>query len=243
MKKIFRTIIFVLAVAVFIFSGYNILSYLKDAKDSKDVNQNIIDKAVEIHNTQDEENTTLWVDFDKLWQENKDIVAWIYSPNTQINYPVVQTKDNNYYLRRLLNGKYNIAGTIFMDYRNSPDLSDYNTMIYGHNMKNDTMFGSLAKYKKQEYYEEHPVIYIVTPEKKFEMNLFAGYITDANSYIYNASMNKEEQKKYIEDSISLSTFKSNVEISDEEKIVTFSTCSNSSEEDRYILMGVLREIK
>ena len=117
-----------------------------------------------------------------------------------------------------MNGKYNIAGTIFMDYRNNADLSDYNTMIYGHNMKNDTMFGSLAKYKKQEYYEEHPVIYIVTPEQKFEMKLFAGYITDANSDIYNASMDKEEQKQYIKDSLSLSTFKSNVEILQEEKL-------------------------
>lgn len=103
------------------------------------------------------ETAPIKVDFERLQEENKDIIAWLYCPDTEINYPVVQSKDNEYYLRRLLDGTWNIAGTLFMDYRNAADCSDLHTIIYGHNMKNNTMFGSLPKYSKQEYYEEHSV--------------------------------------------------------------------------------------
>ena len=83
------------------------------------------------------------VDFSLLKQENEDIVGWIYCEGTPISYPVVQSGDNQYYLHRLINGEYNIAGSIFMDYRNNAELEDNNTIIYGHNMKNNTMFGYL----------------------------------------------------------------------------------------------------
>lgn len=92
------------------------------------------------------------INFDILKSKNKDIVAWIYSEGTQINYPIVQSKDNDYYLRRLLDGTYNQGGTIFMDYRNNKNFEDYNTIIYGHNMKNNTMFGTLINYKKSRIF-------------------------------------------------------------------------------------------
>ena len=110
----------------------------------------LIDKAVETApQTQQTENgqtesaikpvsetAPITVDFERLQEENKDIIAWLYCPDTEINYPVVQSKDNEYYLRRLLDGTWNIAGTLFMDYRNAADCSDLHTIIYGHNMKN-----------------------------------------------------------------------------------------------------------
>ena len=119
----------------------------------------LIDKAVETApQTQQTENgqtesaikpvsetAPITVDFERLQEENKDIIAWLYCPDTEINYPVVQSKDNEYYLRRLLDGTWNIAGTLFMDYRNAADCSDLHTIIYGHNMKNNTMFGSLHR--------------------------------------------------------------------------------------------------
>lgn len=84
------------------------------------------------------------------------MLAWLYCPDTVINYPVVQSDDNEYYLRRLMDGSSNTAGTLFADYRCSPDFSDPHTVIYGHNMKNDTMFGILPEYGAQEFYEPHP---------------------------------------------------------------------------------------
>lgn len=148
----------------------------------------LIDKAVETApQTQQTENgqtesaikpvsetAPITVDFERLQEENKDIIAWLYCPDTEINYPVVQSKDNEYYLRRLLDGTWNIAGTLFMDYRNAADCSDLHTIIYGHNMKNNTMFGSLPKYSKQEYYEEHSVLYLLTPKQNYKVKLIAG---------------------------------------------------------------------
>lgn len=95
------------------------------------------------------------VDFEELWKENGDVVGWLYCPDTVINYPVVQGDDNDYYLRRLLDGSNNIAGTLFIDARNKGDFSDWNTVVYGHNMRNDTMFGTLTEYASQEYYCSH----------------------------------------------------------------------------------------
>lgn len=241
MRKIFENIIFIIAICVFVFSGYKIFSYWKENQISSSINKEVIDKAVEIIEEEKTEDR-FSVDFEALWEENEDIVAWIYCPDTPINYPVLQANDNDYYLRRLLNGEYNIAGTIFMDYRNSSDFSDYNTMIYGHNMKNNTMFGSIHKYQNQSYYDEHKIIYVITPNQKYELKLFSGYLTDANSDIYEVPMDETQQKDYIKESIKLSTFKSDVEIFPEDKVVTLSTCSFRFENARCILMGVLRPI-
>ena len=151
MKKAIKIILIIICLCVFIFSAYNIYKYLAEEHANKKLNNGLIEKAVVetsntntiSSNTEDEYTLPLSVDFSALKQENEDIIGWIYSENTPINYPVVQSDDNEYYLRRLTNGEYNIAGSIFMDYRNSASLEDNNTIIYGHNMKNNTMFGSL----------------------------------------------------------------------------------------------------
>ena len=92
------------------------------------------------------------IDFDALLNRNKDVIGWLYCPDTVINYPVVQGKNNDQYLRKDLDGKYLVSGTLFADYRNGELNEDANYIIYGHNMKNGTMFSSLAKYKQQSYY-------------------------------------------------------------------------------------------
>ncbi len=130
--------------------------YVSEATDAEETEQNSIE-VPEL--TEPEETTPITVDFEALRKENGDVVGWLYCEDTPINYPIVQSEDNDYYLRRLLDSTWNIAGTIFMDYRNAPDFSDWNTIIYGHNMNNDSMFGTLQDYKKQAYYEEHPVLY------------------------------------------------------------------------------------
>ena len=107
------------------------------------------------------------VDFDALSEINPDIVAWIYIEDTEINYPVVQGTDNQYYLKRLFNGKWNGSGCIFLDSRNSPDLSDRHSIIYGHHMKNGTMFSGLTEYKKQGFYEGHPVVLLMMSGLRF----------------------------------------------------------------------------
>lgn len=248
MKKIVKIILLAVCLGVFCFSGYKIYQYLHEEKANKELNNKLIEKAV-VENkktnvleedSQAKNELPINVDFTALKQENEDIVGWLYSENTQINYPVVQSEDNNYYLRRLINGEYNIAGSLFMDYRNNSNLEDNNTIIYGHNMENDTMFGTLQEYKSQEYYDNHKVLYYFTPEKNYMIQLFAGYTISVESDIYDLSIIDESK---IEESIQNSDFKSDVEVRKEDKIMTLSTCAYEYDGARYIIMGVLHEIK
>lgn len=96
------------------------------------------------------------VDFAELQKINPDVVGWIYGADTHINYPVVQGKDNNYYLHRMFTGEDNRAGSIFLDSTNNKDFSDVHSILYGHHMKNGAMFHDLMEYKNQEYYDKHP---------------------------------------------------------------------------------------
>ena len=248
MKKAIKIILIIICLCVFIFSAYNIYNYLAEEHANKKLNNELIEKAVvETSNTntvssntiEDEYTPPLSVNFSILKQENEDIVGWIYSENTPINYPVVQSDDNEYYLRRLTNGEYNIAGSIFMDYRNSTSLEDNNTIIYGHNMKNNTMFGSLQEYKNQEYYDNHKIMYYFTPEENYAIKIFAGYTISVESDIYNLAVIDEKE---IEELINKSDFKSDVDVRQEDKIVTLSTCAYDYDGARYIVMGILQEI-
>lgn len=244
MKKLVKVILLALCLSIFIFFAYKIYCYLKEEIDNKKLNNDLIDKAViktSDNQKENQEEKLPNIDFSILKQENKDIVGWIYSEDTPINYPIVQSKNNEYYLHRLINGKYNSSGSIFMDYRNNTNLtSNNNTIIYGHNMKNNTMFGSLLKYKDQEYYDKHQIMYLFTPEKKYIIKIFTSYTTSDDSDIYNLS--RISQSK-IEELIKKSDFKSDIIVSKEDKIITLSTCSYDYDEARYIVMGVLESLE
>lgn len=179
------------------------------------------------------------VDFELLQAENKDIVAWIYCEDTVINYPIVQGEDNQYYVRRLIDGSYNTAGTLFLDFRNSGDLSDCNSIIYGHNMTNDTMFGTLVEYKDQAYYEAHPTLWILTPERAYRIDLLAGLVTssdDLSTYCFYGDTS--ELHAGLEKSIAASTFDAGVtDFSAIDQIVTLSTCTYEHPTARYVVIG------
>ena len=184
MKKILSNLLIIISFCSFCYFAYNIYNYITDEKEQKKINDGIIDEAVkkvektdEDKKNNDTDNNPLIIDFQTLKEKNSDIIAWLYSEGTPINYPIVQTTNNDYYLRRLIDGTYNQAGTIFMDYKNSNDFSDPNTIIYGHNMKNDSMFGSLTKYEEQNYYDEHKEMFLYTENKKFKIEICAGFIT------------------------------------------------------------------
>lgn len=110
-------------------------------------------------------NRYLEIDFAGLKAVNPDVIAWIQIPALDISYPVVQGKDNAYYLHHLFSGESNINGSIFVDCHNQPDFTDQNTIVYGHNMKNGSMFGTLDKYQDKELFEQHPEFYLYLPDK------------------------------------------------------------------------------
>ncbi len=247
MKKIIKGIVLIILIIIFVFSTYKVVLYFLEANKNKKLNNDLIDKAItvvennnNIENDENDENRIPFtVDFEKLKQENKDIVGWIYCKDTPINYPVLQSNDNDYYLRRLITGEYNTAGSLFMDYRNDPDIEDNNTIIYGHNMKNATMFGTLQKYRNQDYYDKHKVMYYFTPEKNYVVQLFSGFTGSVESNIYKLSGISQND---IDELYRKSNFKSNVEVKENDRIITLSTCAYEYDGARYIVVGLMQEI-
>lgn len=191
---------------------------------------------------QQAETAPLTVNFEELRRECADVIGWLYCEGTVVNYPVVQAKDNAYYLRRLTDGTWNMAGTLFMDYRNQPEFSDWNSLIYGHNMKDRSMFATLLDYQDQAFYEAHPVWYLMTPQQDYKLKLVAGYTTSADSSAYRIAEDQEERDMLVQKAVSASTFVSNVEVADTDRLVTLSTCSYEYADARYVVLGVLEEL-
>lgn len=178
------------------------------------------------------------INFTELKNVNPDCVGWICIENTNINYPVVQGSDNNYYLKHLINGKENRAGCIFLDYR--ANISDRRSIIYGHNMKNGTMFYDLAKFKNQSYYDEHKKGLLITPEYTYEIQFFAGYVTNVDDMAWKIDFASDEEfdvwLKNIKDKSSIS---SDITPIVTDRIITLSTCSYEFKNARYVLHGIL----
>lgn len=178
------------------------------------------------------------VDHAMLSEMNGDYRCWLYAPGTQIDYPIVQCGDNSHYLKRLLNGERNSAGTLFIDYRNLPDFQDPNTLIYGHHMRNDSMFGTLTDYAKQAYYEEHPVMLVMAEKEIFLLEIFAGYTTSDRDHCYDIAISDEEDMAaFIDEAVRKSDFVSGVQVRTTDRLVTLSTCAYTFEAARYVLIG------
>ena len=248
MNRIIKIILLAICFCVFVFSAYKIYEYFSEENESKELNDELIGKAityVDINNNEEskskENNISepLTVDFSILKEENEDIVGWIYLENSEINYPVMQSNDNEYYLRRMYNKESNRAGSLFMDYRNNSNFEDDYTIIYGHNMKNSTMFGTLTEYENQEYYDNHKIMYYYTPEKNYIINIFAGFTTSVDSSIYELSFSEDKLSNITEKS----DFESDVTVEKEDKIIVLSTCSYDYDDARYVVFGSLEELE
>lgn len=251
LKKVIRITSAVICLAVFCFSLFKIITYFTQRKQANNFYEKVISNAVTVTNddtqtdeinpsTSTETSQILKVDFDLLKKEYKDITGWIYIPNTKINYPVVKSKDNAEYLKTMPNGKSNPAGSIFNDFRNGEFGQDRNYIIYGHNMKNDSMFGSLSEYKKQSFYEQHPIIYYMAPEKEYKLQVFAGFVTNADSDCYITHHTEETLAEYMKNAKQKSNFKTGVEYNTGDNIVTLSTCSSDYKDARYVLIAIVR---
>ena len=221
----------IILVCIFIFSAFHIIKITYGYKQANKINTELQAQFVTKSDTQ----IPISIDFDTLKEKNSDITGWIYCPDTPINYPIVQSNNNNQYLRTDLNGKYSVSGTIFADYRNK-DLSDPNYIIYGHNMDDLSMFGTLKKYKKDGYFDAHPIIFLLTPEENYIIELFAGALVKKDSEIYKT----DPPKDVINDIRNRSTFECNIEVADNDTIVTLSTCSYEFNDARYVLLGKLK---
>lgn len=206
----------------------------------------------EIITSDDEIETTLpepteppidWpvVDFEGLLSINEDCVGWIMIDDTKINYPIVQGNDNNYYLRRLFDGTWNSAGCIFLDYRVAEDFSYRNNPIYGHKMNNGSMFADLSNYKKQEYYDLHPIGYLLTPEQNYQIEFFAGFVIRNDGIAWDYEFESDDDfEEWLIDVQEMSCFDSEIQPEVTDTIITLSTCSYEFSYARFVLLGRLK---
>ncbi|MCD7734558.1 MAG: class B sortase [Clostridiales bacterium] len=197
-------------------------------------------QATETAETAEEQGSgaPISVDFDALLAANPDVVGWLYCPDTVINYPVLQGESNDTYLHHMVDGSYNSAGSIFLDYRNAADFSDANSILYGHNMKNESMFGTLDKYKKQSYYDEHPVLWLLTPTCSYRLDIIGGCVLNADSDFYNSLLWGDDVESQINYILSHSTFDASAEWDGESNVISLSTCSYEYDNARYVLLCV-----
>jgi len=181
------------------------------------------------------------MDLEALRQTNPDVLGWIYIPDTVISYPLMKAKDNQEYLYQTWDGKYSKYGSIFLECRNSHDLSDFNTLIYGHNMLTEDMFGTLNAYKAQDYYESHPSVYIRTDEGVRRYDIFSSYEAKVVSNTYRLIFEDDARK---EESLGLYTSSSLLESeltpTVEDHILTLSTCTGRGTPDlRFVVQAIL----
>ena len=174
----------------------------------------------------------------QLSNEHSDSVAWLYIPDTNIDYPVMQSGDNEYYARRAADGSYLYAGSLFMDYRCSSDFSDFNSVIYGHNMGNGTMFADIPNYENEEYFMEHSYGWLTTEDEVHLIDFFAVARTTDTSGLYLADPTFEEWDSQLRNCASI--YKE-IEVTESDHLLMLSTCTSAEGNSRTILLGKIIE--
>ena len=255
-KRIFLIALFEVFFIVFLISSYKIVKYYIDKKEIDTVINEITElttiieseseEAEEI-NPPEDKNSLYYefinmpfasVDFTKLLQKNNETVAWLIVNNTNINYPIVQTNNNDFYLNHSFDRTYNGGGWLFMDYRNNPTSFDTNTIIYGHSLLTKTMFGSLLNARYDWWYtnKENQVIKLSTPSENTLWQIFSIYkVIPENYYINNTFNSEEEIQKFFDKLLERSVYDFNVDLIPSDKILTLSTCNTANGDERLVV--------
>jgi len=226
-KNIFLNILIVIFILALIVSSVYIGIWLVDRQENKKIADKVSEAIIE--NVEDEE-VEYKVDFEKLKEINNQIVAYLKVNGTKIEYAVVQAKDNSYYIRRDLNRKYNVGGSIFMDYKNKLDGTDKNIVIYGHNIKDSSMFGTLKNILDEEWYnnEENYIIDLTTEKEEQKYQVFSVYKIENEDYYIDTEFKKNEFEKFANKLKDRSIKDFKIEVTEDDSILTLSTCANNN---------------
>ena len=185
----------------------------------------------------------LRIDFEKLRQINAQSVAWIWIPGTKIDYPLMHGEDNEKYLRHAYDGSYSSGGSIFLDWQNAGDLTDRHCIIYGHNMKDDSMFGQLSKYGNQDFCDTHSYIYLFTDTVIRKYRIFSVYITTADYDSYRLFFEDDEDyNSYVNQLASYSWYETQASPGTGAQIITLSTCVSDKSKRRVIHAVLVEEL-
>lgn len=255
MKKFFSIFFTCIFAGIFTFSAYKMYITINEYSEGDEEYAEVYDVAttpnpskadnIAVTATIEEPNYPydITIDFNELRRKNAETIGWIrFAPEPEtINYPIVQTIDNDFYLHHTFTGRESMMGAIFMETTNAPDFSDQNTVIYGHRMKNKSMFYHLEDYKKKEFWEQYPYFYIYTPDGMVNTYMvFSCATIPAGSPTYETYFGGENEFNSMIKSIKKAGYyDTGIEVSYGSKIVTLSTCTAASDDNRITVRGVL----
>ena len=264
--NVISTLILLIAIGIFCFAAWKLVTIYLDYKtgvdeytaleeyadnekvtegleDTMDANDTMGDEWGDAELTEHSgsnrfENMENPIDFDSLQEINPDVIGWLEMEAVDtINYPIVQGEDNDYYLHRTFQRTDNFAGSIFMDYMNKSNFGQRNTIVYGHNMKNGSMFGSLKNYRDQEVYKKSPYFWIYTPTRIYKYEIFSCAEVDKFGQDYQITFqDKEDFQEFIYHAQDQSLYDTGVDVDYTDTVVTLSTCTGN-EATRFIVQG------
>ena len=255
---VLRRLTMLVALGVFVFAAYQLIAIFMEYKAGTDEYDSLAEYAHEQQETPDvsaeyiEEDpfnpdfVKATIDWNGLKAENGEVCGWIQFETIEtINYPIVQGSaangtGNSYYLTHTFRGASNSAGSIFVEEQNAPGFADMNTIVYGHNMKNGSMFGLLGKYKDADYYAGNEYFWIYTPEANYRYKIFSCYEPLADSETYTWwSQPCDDYTNYLNRVASYSKYATGVEVQPTDKIVTLSTCTSRGSDYRFVVHAKL----
>ncbi|MEK5334210.1 class B sortase [Lysinibacillus sp. FSL W8-0992] len=255
MKKWKTNLLTVLYLAIFLYAGFALVKYVytyyESSKSLKEVQtiyaetlatiqKEVVDE--EISDAEIKSKYTIRPQFHDLLAVNDRIVGWISVDNTKLNNPILHADNNEFYLNHNYKDRESRAGSVFMDYRNDTLDISRNTILYGHAMKDGTMFGSLKNYLNQDYANAHPTIYLDTLYEGYDVEVFAAYETTIDFYYIETEFKTDEEFiQFIGEVQKRSTIDMNVDVGSDDKIITLSTCKDSviSDDHRFVVQGKL----
>ena len=230
-KVILNIIIYMILLFVLIYSGIKIYKWYKDKTNNSKIAEQIRDTVIVEEKNEDENKKEYKIDFNKLKDQNNETVAWIKVNNTNIEYPVVKESNNSFYLNHSFDKSNNSAGWIFADYRNKFDNTDKNIVIYGHNMKDNSMFGSLKNILNSDWYdnEENTNITLYTENEKCIYKVFSIYKIESEDYYIKTEFSDDNNFEQFVNTIKKRSIKEfNTDVSKDDNILTLSTCANNN---------------
>lgn len=264
----------IVALGVFLYSGYTLYGFYKEYKKGSDEYDNleniyaVVDEAAQTENLADLENEDVQqmvegrevavisedgeektvpvmynpIDFEELKTVNEDIVGWLKIRALDISYPVVQAEDNDYYLHRTFERTDNFAGCLFMNCDNRSDFTDQNTIIYGHNMKNGSMFGKLKKFNEEETFKKSSYFWIFAPDVIYQYQIFSAMTVNKTGLTYQTFFTEEDHQTLIDTALERSVVdNTGIEVTKDDRIVTLSTCTGD-DATRFVVMGRLAQV-
>ena len=184
------------------------------------------------------------VDLAALREVNPEVIGWIYVPGTHINYPIMQGEDNEFYLKHTWQNVKNTVGAIFMECRNYPDFADFNTILYGHNMRNNSMFGDLDQFKGAWFASRTPYVYVANDEGTFRYEVFSYHSAPVDSFVYGVSFNQRDTREnFIAAAIEACEDDLGIVPAYTDRILTLSTCTGSTHENRWVVHARLKMVR